>query len=159
MDVREIMTAPVHTLTTEDTLNCAAKLMRDHAVGCLPVVDPENHLVGILTDRDIALGAYEVGEALWRLRVGDHMRSPVVSCHPEDSVASLLRTMRQHQVRRLPVVDQDSRVMGLISLDDVVFASRQPILEPGEGLTADEVDDTYHAVSGRSRHPRTEVHK
>jgi CBS domain-containing protein len=155
MDVREIMTAPVRTLGPHDTLNCAAKLMREHAVGCVPIVDEGGKLEGILTDRDIALGAHVGGEALWRLRIADHMKAPVFTCRADDPLEVAARTMRAHRVRRLPVVDAAGRPVGMISLDDLAYASRQPILDPTPGLTADEIDDVVHATSGRSKHART----
>ena len=151
MDVRELMTSPVRTLSTEDTLNCAAKLMHDHALGCVPVVDDGGRIAGIITDRDIAMAAYNTGEALWRLRIADTMHQPVYTCGPGDGVEVAARTMREHRIRRLPVVDADKKVVGLISLDDLAHASRQPILDPAPGLTSDEIDDTYNAVSGRTR--------
>lgn len=156
MDVREIMTAPVLTLEAEDTLNGAAKLMRDHAVGCIPIVDEAGKLAGILTDRDIAMGAHVVGEALWRLRIADHMKSPVYTCRADDSIEVAARTMRTHRVRRLPVIDAAGRPIGMISLDDLAYASRQPILDPTPGLTADEIDDVVDATSGRSKHVRAQ---
>ncbi len=154
MDVREVMTTPVQTLRTDDTLNCAAKLMREHAVGCLPVVDEANHIAGILTDRDIALGAYAVGEALWRLRVDEHMHRPVYTVRPADGIEVAARVMREHRVRRLPVIDDAGHPIGMISLDDLAHASRQPVLDPTPGLTTDEIGDTYEATSGRSKHAR-----
>jgi len=158
MDVRELMTSPVRTLGPEDTLNCAAKLMKDNRIGCVPIVDATGKLVGILTDRDIAMAAHELGEALWRLRIADTMHSPVHAVGPNDGVEVAARTMRTHRVHRLPVVDTERRPIGLISVDDLFFASRQPLLDPHPGLTSDEVDDTYHAVSGRSKHARKESH-
>ena len=152
MDVREIMTSPVQVLGTEDTLNCAAKLMRDHAVGCLAVVDGAGKLAGILTDRDIALSAYELGEALWRLRVADSMHRPVFSVRADADVGDAARIMREHRVRRLPVVDAAGTPIGMISLDDLAHASRQPVLDPTPGLTTDEIGDVYNATSGRSKH-------
>ncbi len=154
MDVREIMTTPVQVLGTEDTLNCAAKMMRDHAVGCLAVVDGGGKLAGILTDRDIALSAYEFGEALWRLRVADAMHKPVFACRAEADIAEAARIMREHRVRRLPVVDAANTPVGMISLDDLAHASRQPVLDPTPGLTTDEIGDVYNATSGRSKHER-----
>lgn len=153
MDVRELMTAPVRAVGIEDTLNCAARMMRDFALGCLPVVDDTGRLVGILTDRDIALSAHEAGEALWRLRVADSMHSPVYTVHPDDDIAMAARVMRRHRVRRLPVVEGE-RPVGMISLDDLAHASRQPVLEPTPGLTSDEIGDVYDATSGRSKHAR-----
>jgi len=154
MDVREIMITPVQTLSTEDTLNCAARMMRDFAVGCLPVVDESGKLAGILTDRDIALSAYELGEALWKLRVVDSMHKPVFSCRAEDGIEEAARIMRHHRVRRLPVVDATGKVIGLISLDDLAHASRQPVIDPTPGLTTDEIGDVYNATSGRNKHAR-----
>lgn len=154
MDVREIMTSPVQVLGTEDTLNCAAKMMRDHAVGCLPVVDGAGKLTGILTDRDIALSAYELGEALWRLRVADSMHQPVWSVRGDEDLGAAARVMREHRVRRLPVVDGSGTPIGMISLDDLAHASRQPVLDPTPGLSSDEIGAVYNATSGRSKHER-----
>jgi CBS domain-containing protein len=152
MDVREIMTTPVQTLGPEDTLNCAAKLMRDHALGCVPIVGTDGKLAGVLTDRDISLAAYEFGEALWRLRISDSMHTPVFTCRADDSIEAAARIMRQHRVRRLPVVDGANRPIGMISLDDLAHASRVPVIDPTPGLTADELGDIYDATSGRSKH-------
>lgn len=152
MDVREIMTTPVQTLGPEDTLNCAAKLMRDHALGCVPIVGTDGKLAGVLTDRDISLAAYEFGEALWRLRIADSMRAPVFTCRADDNIETAARIMRQHRVRRLPVVDEANRPIGMISLDDLAHASRVPVIDPTPGLTADELGDIYDATSGRSKH-------
>ena len=154
MDVRELMTAPAQTLTIDDTLNCAAKAMRDHAIGCVPIVDRHGVLVGILTDRDIALAAYEIGEALWRLRIDASMHRPVHSCRADDDIDVAARMMREHRVRRLPVVDSAGKPLGMISLDDLAHASRQPILDPTPGLTCDELGGLYEATSGRSKHAR-----
>jgi len=153
MDVREIMTTPVHTLDPEDTLNCAVKLMRDHALGCVVVVAADGKLVGMLTDRDIALAAYEYGEALWRLRIADTMRSPVHTIGPNDGIETAAHLMRAHRVRRLPVVDELDKPIGMISLDDLARAARVPVIDPTPGLTADEMGDVYDATSGRSKHP------
>jgi CBS domain-containing protein len=151
MDVRELMASPVYTVTVDDTLNCAAKMMRDHAIGCLPVVDEHGLLAGVLTDRDIALQAYESGEALWRLRVDVSMHTPAYACHAGDDVATAARLMREHRVRRLPVID-GNRPIGIISLDDLARASGQPSFDLTPGLTTNELGDLYDATSGRSKH-------
>jgi CBS domain-containing protein len=154
MDIRELMTAPAHTVSPEATLDEAASLMRQFAIGCVLVVDEDGKLAGIITDRDIALGAHWTGEALWRLRIADYMRQPVHSCRADEAIDSAVREMRKHRVRRLAVVDASGHPIGLLSLDDLVHGSRQPMLDPTPGLTADEIDDTMEAVSGRSRHAR-----
>lgn len=154
MEVRELMTTPVQTLTIDDTLNCAAKMMRDHAIGCVPIVNREGELVGILTDRDIALAAYEIGEALWRLRIDASMHTPVHTCRADDDIDLAAKMMRAHRVRRLPVIDAVGKPLGVLSLDDLVHAARQPVLDPTPGLTSDELGGIYDATSGRSRHAR-----
>lgn len=150
MDVRELMSSPIHSVGPEDTLNCAARMMRDHALGCLAVVNDRGELAGILTDRDIALTAYESGEALWRLRVVDSMRTPVFTVRPTDDVTIAARLMRQHRVRRLPVVE-GHRPIGMISLDDLAHASQQPVIEPAAGLSRETISDIYDATSGRTK--------
>jgi CBS domain-containing protein len=152
MDVRELMAAPIYTVKHVDSLACAVKIMRDRKIGCLPVVDEHGALVGVLTDRDIAVQAYEQGEALWQLRVDDAMHAPPITCGADDDITVAARLMRQHRLRRLPVVE-GLRPIGMISLDDLARASRQPILDPTPGLTADEMGDLYDATSGRSKHP------
>jgi CBS domain-containing protein len=154
MDVRELMTTPVHTLTVDDTLNQAAKLMRDRAIGCVPIVDRDGRLVGILTDRDIAVAAHTSGKALWGLPTVKAMHAPVQTCGPLDGVEVAAGIMRRHGVHRLPVVDEQQRPLGIVSLDDLAHASRQPLLEPEPGLTSDEVDDTYEAVRRHLHGPK-----
>lgn len=157
MDVREIMTTPAQTLGADDTLSCAARLMRDQALGCVPVTDDKGILVGVLTDRDIALAANEYGEALWRLRIDSTMHQPVITCRAGDGIELVVRLMRQHRIRRLPVIDGAGKPIGMISLDDIAHASRQPLLDPTPGLTSDELGDVYDATSGRSKHKRSHV--
>lgn len=152
MDVREIMTTPVQTLNPDDTLNCAARMMRDRAIGCIPIVGRDGRLAGILTDRDISLAAYEFGEALWKLRIAESMHATVYTCRADDSVETAARIMRAHRVRRLPVVDAADRPIGMVSLDDLAHASRVPCIDATPGLTADELGDIYDATSGRSKH-------
>ena len=108
----------------------------------------------MLTDRDIALSAYEYGEALWRLRIADSMHPPVYTCRADDDIEIAAVIMREHRVRRLPVVDAANKPIGMISLDDLAHASRVPVIDPTPGLTADELGDTYDATSGRSKHAR-----
>jgi CBS domain-containing protein len=158
MEIRELMQAPVQTLTLDDTLNCAAKLMSDQSIGCIPIVDQRGTLIGILTDRDIALAAYETGEALWQLPIRASMHEDVHTCRAEDDIATVAQTMRAHRVRRLPVVDAASKPLGMISIDDLTHASREPIMDPTPGLTCDEIGGLYEATSGRSKHAR-EVHE
>jgi CBS domain-containing protein len=127
MEVRELMSEPVYTVSIDDTLAGVVRLMREQGVGCVPVVDPDGQLCGIVTDRDVAFAAYSAGEALWRLSVDDHMRTPVYACYADDDVDAALMLLREHRLHRLPVIDADGRPIGLLSLDDLAEAARRPV--------------------------------
>jgi CBS domain-containing protein len=119
MQLREIMSTPVVTCRTEDNLNAAAKLMWDHDIGSLPVVDNDGRTAGMITDRDICMAAYTRGGPLADISVWDAMAKQVFSCHPDDSLEAAERLMSDKQIRRVPVVDADDRPMAMLSLNDV----------------------------------------
>jgi CBS domain-containing protein len=153
MQIHTIMTTPVQALNRENTLDSAARLMRDRSVGCVPVVSTDDKLVGILTDRDIVM-AVALGERpLPTLRIADAMHTPVHTCRASDNIEEAARIMSKHRVRRLPVVDATESLVGLVSIDDLAYASRQPTPTSDTTLTADELGELYHATSGRSKHP------
>lgn len=119
MQLREIMSKPVVTCRTEDTLNTAAKLMWDNDIGSIPVVDNDGRVAGMITDRDICMAAYTKGGALAVISVWDAMAKQVFSCHPDNSLEEAERLMSEKQIRRVPVVDGDNRPMAMLSLNDV----------------------------------------
>jgi len=119
MHVTELMTTPVITCQTDDTLDVAARLMWEHDCGAIPVVDHEGRLAGIVTDRDVAMAAYTQGKALWSIPMKTAMSSQVLAIHPEESVESVERLMRDGQVRRVPVIDNTARPIGLVSINDL----------------------------------------
>jgi CBS domain-containing protein len=122
MKVREIMTAASTMCTPDTTLAEAANLMWQLDCGVLPVVD-DGELVGIVTDRDmfIALGTRNTRAAL--LRVGAVATTNVVTCRADDEVEVALSTMKEARVRRLPVVDPSRKLIGILSLNDIVLAA------------------------------------
>jgi CBS domain-containing protein len=120
MKVRELMATNVKYCRNYNTLSTAAQLMWDHDIGCLPVLDSDGRMVGILTDRDICMAAYLQGGALGNLPVTNAMSRVVFSCKPGDDLKSVERTMREHQIRRMPVVDDLGNLVGMISLSDIV---------------------------------------
>ena len=129
MNVEDLMTLAPHVCRPKDSLHAAAQLMWRHDCGTLPVVDDDSHLVGMITDRDICMGGYIQHQSLTRLRVDQSMAHNVVTCRADDDIAAAAQVMAEHQVRRLPVVDGDDRVVGVLSLCDVVRAGRAG-LEP-----------------------------
>ena len=144
MKIRQLMNAPV-SCRREHTLNHAAQLMWDHCLGFLPVLDSDEHIVGVITDRDICMAAYTQGKLLRDIVVDTTMARSVFSCRAEDNVIAAEKTMQERQVRRLPVVDAEARLVGIVSLDDLARqaaadrASRAPavkLADVGETLAA-----------------------
>jgi CBS domain-containing protein len=93
--------------------------MWDHDCGCIPVVDNEGKLVGMITDRDICMAAYTQGKPLAEIAVSTAMAPRAYTCALTDSVGSAEKLMAAKQVRRLPVVDKQGRLVGLLSLHDI----------------------------------------
>lgn len=117
---QECMSVRVATCGPGTDLGQAAHLMWTNDCGVIPVVDEAGGVVGILTDRDLAMGAYTQGRALRELRVSDSMSRDVVTCTPETALEDVLRTLGERQVRRVPVVDERGVLRGILSLDDIV---------------------------------------
>jgi CBS domain-containing protein len=118
--VADLMTPDVITCNVHDSLNGAARVMWDHDCGCAPVVDAHGKLVGIVTDRDIAMAAYTQGVPLGSIPVERVMSSKVISCSRGDDLDTAHRLMRTHEIHRIPVVDSRSRPIGILSLSDVI---------------------------------------
>lgn len=121
MRVRDIMTSPPQACHTTTTLSAASRHMRDHRCGTLVVMDPRGRLAGILTDRDLALAIGEITAGPARITVDHVMTRDVHTCRPDDSLHAAIAEMARRKVRRLPVVDSDGDVKGMISIDDVVL--------------------------------------
>jgi CBS domain-containing protein len=122
MQVHEIMSKNVMVITPDDTLQKAAKLMADLDAGALPVGE-NDRLVGMLTDRDITVRAVAAGKAPDQCTVRDVMSSEIRYVFEDDSVEDASSKMSELQVRRLPVLDRDKRLVGIVSLGDL--ASKQ----------------------------------
>jgi CBS domain-containing protein len=104
-----------------DSIVRAAEMMKQQDVGSLPVVDSKNdrHLVGIVTDRDLVVKVLASGGDVGRTAVRDAMTSNPVSCHETDEVDKAVRLMSDRQVRRMPIVDQQGQLCGIIAQADV----------------------------------------
>jgi CBS domain-containing protein len=137
MKVQDAMVQDVQFCFPEDSLNRAAQLMWDHACGVVPVVDEARRAVGMLTDRDVCMAAYTQGKLLQDIRVSDVMRTQVRTCQPGESIARAERAMRDCGSRRVPVVDAEGTLVGILSLDDV---ARMAVAEqPSAGKAVDLV--------------------
>lgn len=123
MRVRELMSTPVTSCRPQDSLEHAAKLLWEHDCGVLPVVDSNGSVGAAITDRDICMGAYTRGKKLSDLRVRDSMSREISVCRADEDVARAAESMRKSKIRRLPVVDEAGKLVGVISLNDIARAA------------------------------------
>jgi len=132
MKISQLMNRTLVGCRVHDDLSRAAQLLWEHDIGCVPVIDDAGHLAGILTDRDVCMAAYTRGLTLRNIPVTAVMTPHVFTCGGDDDVTTAERTMREQQIRRIPVVDPDRRVVGMISLSDIAQASMRGDLPPSE---------------------------
>lgn len=115
------MTKDIATCHAELNLAVASALMWQHGCGALPVAGPKGELTGMVTDRDICLALGSSNVRASELKVADILHGSVFFCAGTDDIRSALKRMRERRVRRLPVVDEDLRVEGILSLHDLVW--------------------------------------
>lgn len=118
MRVDEVMTRDVRVIPPHSTIQDAADAMKAFDIGPLPVCEG-SQVVGMLTDRDITVRAVAEGRDLWETRVRDVMTPEVVCCFDDQEVAEAFRLMTDYQVRRLPVLNRNHRLVGILSLGDL----------------------------------------
>jgi CBS domain-containing protein len=144
MRVQDVMTKEVSYCNPSTNAAAAAEIMWTQNCGSLPIVEDSGRVVGMITDRDlfIALGTQNRRPA--EFRVGEIMNRELSLCAPDDDVRLALRTMAQKQAHRLPVVDKDGALRGILSIDDVVLRADV------DGLATDVVK-TMKAICDRPR--------
>ena len=116
--IRELMTESPRTVSSDAAVVEAARVMRDDDVGLVPVVDGDR-LVGTVTDRDIAIRVVAEERDPSSTTVREIASTDLVTIDPEQELGEALRLMAQHQVRRLPVVEEDGRLVGIVAQADV----------------------------------------
>jgi CBS domain-containing protein len=152
MRIEQLMSQPAITCRMNDTLSTAAQLMWEHDCGVMPVVGEDGHLTGILTDRDICMAAYTRGQPLHEIPASAAMSKQVFSCSPQESIDAAERLMSKMQVRRVPVVDRDSRPIGVLSLNDL--ARHAAATRSRNGLDRETVETLAAICQPRARPPQ-----
>lgn len=149
MNVEKIMTADAKYCTETDSLSRAAQIMWENDCGFVPVIAANGppKLMGVLTDRDICMGAYTQGKPLFEIPVTSAMAHRVVCCKPSDDLKQAEALMKQNHVRRLPVVDEDGVLVGIVSINDLaVEAEREIASQKAPELTGNEVANTLASI-------------
>ena len=146
MKVKEVMMGTPYHIPLEANLGMATELMWRGNCGFLPVVDAEKKVCGVITDRDICVALGTRNQTAGQVLVEEVVQRKVHVCNAEDDIHVALQTMREGHVRRLPVVDSNGDLAGVVSMDDLLLRA-----EPGrEGrepeLSADEVVRGYRTI-------------
>jgi CBS domain-containing protein len=116
--VQELMTSNPCSIDSDKSVAYAAKMMRDENVGLAPIVEG-NRLIGTITDRDIAIRAVAEGKDPESTKVTEIASTELVTVEPQQELDEALRLMGKHQVRRLPVVEEGGRLVGIVAQADV----------------------------------------
>jgi len=147
MRVLEIMMGTPYFCHLESNLGEAAELMWKGNCGFLPVVGSEGNVVGVVTDRDICIALGTRGRPSGEVEVAEVMSKKVYSCAPEDDVRAALGTMRDRRVRRLPVIAKEGKLVGVISLDDVLLRAETASVGRAGGVSAEEIVTAFRAIN------------
>ncbi len=134
MNVREVMSRDVKIASPEDTLQHAAELMVDIDAGVLPVGE-NDRLVGMLTDRDITIRAVAKGKAPDRTKVRDVMSPEIKYIYEDESVEDAAENMGTLQIRRLPVLNREKRLVGIVSLGDLALKKKAKAGDALKGIS------------------------
>jgi CBS domain-containing protein len=152
MKVHDVMTAHVQCCSPSTDLAAAAVMMFAGDYGALPVV-LEHKVIGILTDRDIAIALGTRGKRASEIPVREVMSTTMYACDPDDDIHTALKTLRREKVRRLPVIDSRGELQGIVSLNDVVLHAEHAHGKKAPDLTYDDVVSTFKAIC-EHHHPK-----
>jgi len=151
MKAADLSQREIVTCSERDSLEHVASLMWKFDIGGLPVVNASGHAVGMITDRDVAMAAYLQGAPLRSITVASVMSRELVTCKELDLITAVEQVMRARQVRRIPVVDDQGKLLGMVSINDIARAATE-----GKLPSAD-VASTLAAISRpRLVHPTEE---
>lgn len=151
MRVQDVMTRNVKACQPEATVDQAAMMMWDYDCGVLPVVDYDGRVMGMITDRDIAIAASTRGRLTTQIKVGEVMSGNVHACAEDEDIKSALNTMRRERVRRLPVINREGKLAGILSINDVVLRAEESRVGRVPDISQEDVVSTFKALCEHSR--------
>ena len=151
MTVRELQTSNVKTVGPDTDLAVVAKLMWEGDCGAVPVVNAERKVLGMITDRDICIASATRSKPPAEIRASEVIstNNGIHAVKPDDDVRVALRTMRKHRVRRLPVVDREQRLSGILSINDLAMHTSSSL---PDSVPAQEFLETFQAICAHEKH-------
>jgi CBS domain-containing protein len=147
MIVQDLMTTPVSTCTPDTNLATAAMRMWSTDCGVLPVVNENGGVVGMITDRDICMAAATQHRDIAEIPVGSIITTRVKSCGPDDDLSDALREMEQEKLHRLPVIGNDGRLQGILSINDVILQVEKESTNGPRKVSYEELVKTLKGIS------------
>ena len=150
MTVKELQTSNVRTVSPDTDLAVVAKLMWEGDCGAVPVVTDDRKVIGMITDRDICIAAATRAKPPAEIRAGEVITNHGVhAVKQDDDVRVAMRTMRKHKVRRLPVVDREQRLAGIVSINDLAINASSSL---PNSVPAQEFLETFQAICAHEKH-------
>ncbi|HET6929490.1 MAG TPA: CBS domain-containing protein [Candidatus Acidoferrum sp.] len=146
MKVKEVMMGTPYHVPLDANLGVATELMWKGNCGFLPVVNTENKVCGVITDRDICVALGTRNQTAGQVLVKEMVQRKVYACNPEDDIHIALQTMREGHVRRLAVVDFTGNLAGVVSMDDLLLRAEPTRAGREPELSADEVVRGYRTI-------------
>jgi len=146
MKVNELMTRTPYYCQPETNLGSATELMWNANCGFLPVVSAEGNVIGVITDRDICMALGTRNRLAGEVTVAEVMSDKPYSCEPDDDIHMALHTMGKAKVHRLPVIAQNGTLVGVLSMDDILFRAEPTSLGKEPELSSDEVAKTFRLI-------------
>jgi CBS domain-containing protein len=146
MKVQDVMTQEVETCWPDTNLAAAAAMMWENDCGVLPVVADEGKAIGVITDRDIAIALGTRNKIAADLPVAEVMSARLVTASPEEDIHTALKLMRKEKLHRLPVVNNDGVLKGILSLNDVALQAVHSDGKRAPELSYEDVVSTLKAV-------------
>ena len=137
MKISEVMTPNPKCVGLADSLQAAACIMRDEDTGVVPVVE-DGRIRGVVTDRDIVIRCVADGD--FQAKISDVMSDDVITCSPEMSTGDAAELMSEHQIRRIPIVDSDDKLVGIVSIGDLA------VKEGRDSRTGDTLEKVSEGV-------------
>jgi CBS domain-containing protein len=151
MKVEDVMTKDVQFCTPDTNLAAAAMQMWDHDCGTIPVVNDNGTAIGMITDRDICIAAATRHRDIAEIRVGELASGELHSCAPNTRLDDALKVFQRARVRRLPVLNDEGKLEGILSLNDIVLLSREEFEKKVPGISYADVVNTLRAIGAHSK--------
>ena len=133
MRVKECMSSNVIKVEPDEKISQVANLMKENDIGCIPVCDKENKVVGFITDRDIVIRCVANNENCSNTKVSEVMQKHIIKTTADTDIEEATRVMKENQIRRLPVID-NGKIVGVLSIGDLARCDEISTKEVGEAV-------------------------